>query len=489
MNELEKYEESMKQKLDSAEFPFEQENWENFESKYHRKEKNKKGIIWIISGFCLVLVLIMTYFIYNQHINSSFSEKTTASMKNQKSSNADNNMALNSSEDDHDKTEAFELAKNENQHIKKENTEHKAVPPKTEQVNKSETKYSDDGFNQKKYSPKHDKKIKVKRTGIETSALSANKNHKKSESITHTKKHQDNDALSSKPENAEEKNNSLKEESKNVMYQDEISVYENIKDSIFKKDSLQSIIQLDSTNNYIITAKKDTARQLNSESIVIQKLKDSSAASFNKSILDINIGLDYLLGWGQSHQDASGINPMAAISYTRRMMKSRLGINVGIGYQAVSHLTQSTYSVCSPRYSFGVSNQYTQIQYKNLSYISIPIYVILNINTKNEIGFGFQTAYLINAAGKMNSYEVTDLKPDLQQNYQSSKVNGYNGAFNPFDFRAQIFYTRRLNNRLKFSCGFMYGLTDTKLNKKFNENKVERNSGIRVTIGYDLLKK
>lgn len=487
MNELEKYEESMKQKLDAVEFPFNEENWQDFESKYYPKEKHKKGGIWMISVFCLMLILTMTYFIYNQYINSSFSEKTTTSKKNQKNSNGFNNAVLNSIEDK--QSNASELAINETKRVKKENAENKAVGNKTEQENESEIKYSDDTSNQKKHSQKHDKKIKVKSSEVEMNPVNIYENYKRHGIITNAKKNQYNNNLNSKPETTEEENKSLKEKSESVTYQDEIPLLENINDTIFKSDSLQSIIQIDSVYHDVLAGIKDTIHQSNQSYLVAQSLRDSLNVSFNKYLLDINIGLDYLMGWGQSHKDASGINPTVAISITRWMMKSRLGINLGVGYQSVSHLTQSTYSVSSPRYSFGVSNQYTQIQYKNLDYISIPIYVILNINTKNQVGFGVQTAYLINAAGKMNSYEVTDLKPEVQQNYQSSKINGYNGAFNPFDLSAQIFYTRRFNNRLKWSCGFMYGLTDTKLNKKFNENKVERNSGIKLTVGYDLFKK
>lgn len=485
MNELEKYEESMKQKLDSVEFPFNEENWQDFEAKYHPKEKHKKGVIWMISGFSLVLIITLIYFIYNQYISLSFSEKTTTLIKNQKISNADyNTKVLNPIETvDYKKPNASELIIHENKKINhKSERENESV---TKQIHFSENKAPNNKTNHQK----HDKNIKVKSSEVEMNPVNTYGNYNRHGSIAHAKKNQYNTTINSKPESTEEKNNSLKEKSKSITYQDEIPVLENINDTVFKSDSLQSIIQIDSVHHDDLAGIKDTIHQLNPSYIVAQKLKDSLNASFNKYLLDINIGLDYLLGWGQSHKDASGINPTVAISITRWMMASGLGINVGVGYQSVSHLSQSTYSVSSPRYSFGVSNQYTQIQYKNLNYISIPIYVILNINTKNQVGFGVQTAYLINAAGKMNSYEVTDLKPEVQQNYQSSKINGYNGAFNPFDLRAQIFYTRRFNNRLKWSCGFMYGLTDTKLNKKFNENKVERNSGIRLTIGYDLLKK
>ena len=121
-----------------------------------------------------------------------------------------------------------------------------------------------------------------------------------------------------------------------------------------------------------------------------------------------------------------------------------------------------------------------------MHYLTAPIRIGYSVNSKNTFGLGYNVGYLFNLNSNVELYAQTAGK---KGNATILKTSGYTQGFKTIDQQISIFYRRNLAKDLWLNAEFMYGLTDVKDNKFFNSNVFERNTGVKVTLIYNLFKK
>lgn len=196
-------------------------------------------------------------------------------------------------------------------------------------------------------------------------------------------------------------------------------------------------------------------------------------------------GVSYLFGWNNpGKKDASGVNPVVGLNYYN--VSKPITFSFGIHYTMVRNLSYSSHTVTTTRYNFGEESDVMIFTPTTMHYLTAPIRIGYSVNSKNTFGLGYNVGYLFNLNSNVELYAQTAGK---KGNATILKTSGYTQGFKTIDQQISIFYRRNLAKDLWLNAEFMYGLTDVKDNKFFNSNVFERNTGVKVTLIYNLFKK
>lgn len=209
-----------------------------------------------------------------------------------------------------------------------------------------------------------------------------------------------------------------------------------------------------------------------------------------KNILYMEVGTTYLLGWaGGGKNEANGFNLLGGINFQHYFTGS-VAAQIGIQYSSISNLSNTTHTISTSNYDFGLEKEVTSIRYQKLHYVVAPIKITFNAGDKNIFGIGANVGYLLNSDSKKEKYKTNSSDPNApKNNFTSTKESGYVEGFNPFDIQVGVSYRRRIYKGLSANAEFFYGLSDTKNNDFFKTNNFDRNSGFKVSLCYDLFKK
>jgi hypothetical protein len=207
-----------------------------------------------------------------------------------------------------------------------------------------------------------------------------------------------------------------------------------------------------------------------------------------RNIISVELGADYLLGWNGGKQEANGFNPAGGINYIR-FLTPKIGVGIGAHYSSINNLTNSVYTIENRTYDFGVETDVLNVEFKKLQYITFPLKFYFKAGSKNLFGAGLHSSILFAANGNMESYKTSDLDPVTHQNAEEKKVKEYMEGFKSYDLRISAFYRRYLIKDFSVGFEFFFGLTDVKNNSFFQSTTIERNTGLRVSLNYDLFKK
>ena len=74
------------------------------------------------------------------------------------------------------------------------------------------------------------------------------------------------------------------------------------------------------------------------------------------------------------------------------------------------------------------------------------------------------------------------------ENHETYNTGGYTEGFKLFTSQMAVFYRRQLMKDLWMNADFVFGLNDIKENSFFKINSIERNTGIKLTLTYNLFK-
>lgn len=209
-----------------------------------------------------------------------------------------------------------------------------------------------------------------------------------------------------------------------------------------------------------------------------------------KNILFMEAGATYLLGWnGGGKNEAGGFNLLAGVNF-QHYFTNTISAQIGVQYSTISNLTNTTHTISTVKYDFGMEQDVTAIKYQKLHYLVAPIKVVFNAGDKNFIGVGCNVGYLLNSDSKKEKYKTNSSDPNATKNgLTSTKESGYVQGFNPLDIQVSASYRRKLYKGLSANAEFIYGLTDTKNNDFFKSNNFDRTVGFKLTLCYDLFKK
>ncbi len=208
-----------------------------------------------------------------------------------------------------------------------------------------------------------------------------------------------------------------------------------------------------------------------------------------KNILFLEAGTTYLLGWnGGGKNEAGGFNVLAGVNF-QHFFTGAIGAQIGIQYNTISNLTNSTHTISTVKYDFGMEQDVTEIKYQKLHYLVAPVRLTY-VHKDNTFSIGANVAYLLNSDSKKEKYKTYSSDPNAnKKDLTSTKETGYVKGFNPYDVQLALGYKRKIYKGLSAGADVFYGLTDTKDNSFFKSNAFDRNVGVKVSLCYDLFKK
>lgn len=498
MNELEKHEEILKVKLESYEFQFDEANWKKAEQAIEQSRKRKilPFIYMSVMGLLLIGGLYVYYttkynakyaFIANEFKQPFIKETISRNYKEINGDDVSQKTSMKNSEDNditensESKVDAVDVNEDKicNNTIAKEkqNVNDNVVLNKKEEANSKKT-VSNYSVSKE---PKKSSKGNTRGVSEETETnIASDKIVNRETMPTITKTEEKTSAI---------QNLKQKQVIDNV-YSSKGDSSSQISVNLKNEDAVSDLSGNKQPNDSVVEAVETTKKeQLTSDSIKVKdKPSQSNEEDYIKNVASIDIGTDYLFGWKTNDKtEANGINPFVGIAYSH-YFNEKIGVQFGLQYNTVSHLSQSTYSVNTSDYDFGLNQNRIDIKYTTLQYVAVPLLFKYSYKEHNQFNIGIHYGYLIEANANMESYQTSSLDLNAKTNLKSEKVNGYTKAFNSNDLRLLVFYRRKLYKDFHAGFGFFYGLSDVKKNEAFNLNNKEKNIGFRIHLSYDFLK-
>lgn len=219
-------------------------------------------------------------------------------------------------------------------------------------------------------------------------------------------------------------------------------------------------------------------------------LANESAVTFDAKekplILSIEAGVSYLYGWkNPGKTDANGYNPFVGVNYFQAIV-DKLSVSLGIQYTSVGQLSYSSHVTKISSLGLGEDAKVTVFTPTKLHYLVAPLRFHYRLSPQNVVGIGCNMAYLLTAETDVETYNQNISGTDSHSLY---KDKGYTQGFRQFDLQLSGFYRRRLTSNLSFNAELFYGLTDVKENAFFHSNVFERNSGLRISLVYNIQKR
>lgn len=195
------------------------------------------------------------------------------------------------------------------------------------------------------------------------------------------------------------------------------------------------------------------------------------AASRSKGFLAIEGGLN---SYNYAAADVSqSFNFHAGLRYYR-FLCPKFAVSTGVTYARLQQ-NMDARVINNVEYSFGQNTNQTKITTLRLDYIEIPLSAYYNITGNHYVQAGATVGYAIQSSDFIES-----------NGSKGKSDNGYMDGINKVDVQLNVGYACLIQNRYTLSVGYYQGLTDVSKNSSFNSTNTDRNSGIRLTVGYKL---
>lgn len=202
--------------------------------------------------------------------------------------------------------------------------------------------------------------------------------------------------------------------------------------------------------------------------------------------LYLEAGMVYLNGWKTNDvRDGRGINWTGSVQYAWSVTR-KLALITGLGYSEVGHLGAYSHSSKNTSYSFGERSTITTITPEKMCYLQVPFKVDYRISEKQRFGFGYVFSSLLTVKSRVESYTEGYA---YSSGAIKSRQFGYTEGFNNFDSQISVFYKHRIHPQLWVNAELLMGIMDSRTNSFFGTPAVERNSGIKVSVLYNIFKK
>lgn len=228
--------------------------------------------------------------------------------------------------------------------------------------------------------------------------------------------------------------------------------------------------------------KSDSIKVATQEKPASPGLDGLSSATF----LSVDAGANAQLGWKNNGvTEARGITPVLGLGITHAFNQAWSAAS-GVYYNGIGYLKGDSKTSSSTTYDFGSKTTITTTKPHFLHYIAIPLTIQYHFNDKNAILAGASLSYLLNAKSNMEE-NITYVRPvDSLATENSSIDNSRAKVFNAFDAAVGIGYRRKISYRFSIIAIASFGLVDIKPNTFFLQNAVERNSGLKLMLTYNL---
>jgi len=475
MNYEQKFDKIIKKKVDEAEFPFDEQNWNKFSAQLDAERSlTKRG--WgkfLYLGLLFLGITSASIALYK--IQAPFGEKgkladtNSSNNKNESTIQVDNSNSstnLNSKSDDH------LLAVNNSNSEAENRSELKSlssnVTNNTSEVNSS-----------------------LNNTAFMSATL--NGNAKSTNAIS-------NAIVSSETKNASKNNSSTKKITKAASNDKLNSVIENDADnantnemnaSVRNKTDLAGGVNLEHTVLNRIDSKLPYVYSNRNIKIAAVKLPSWYDDDYRRkgkkklSFLNAELGGAYLFGWdSEDGKDAKGLNWYAGVNYGKFINK-KIGFSVGSQFYNVGNIKQPFYESSKSVYGLGSTSSNTIITTQALFYFSVPVKFYYAINSVHQIGASLNPSFLFSSKNVVENYRLTD---NIKSNEITSKTSGIYEGVRLNNVLVSAFYRAKLNKRTYLNTEFLYGVRDIFKNSNSN-NYLQKPIGFRIGIQYTLFEK
>lgn len=530
--DLHEFESKLKQKLDNAEFPFDEQNWEKARAMIDASRSNNRPMwIYFLSGIALVVSIGVLYYTLG---GSSVKEQPLLALNDV--SNTTNNhqpadmQTVNPAISEVESNSATQNASDLKNSIPTANNTHNTNTTLAKKQNKSAGSSSTSNVQYTEANPDQTKTINNsanENNGSTTSGSnSSNAGNSGSSSPNGTAAGKESSETikltkSEKPKSTTQTeipivlgSNLTTPNKKNTVVSSENKGDNSNREGNLKPEGTVGMSANPSGNDSKVTdslAKVVTKEVIESSSAIADTIHTPVPVIANTdsaaNVSDLNLpasvkpkvrpkyifaeaGASYLFGWNTNGgQEANGFNVVAGINY-QHYISPKVSLTAGLQYNSIGNLCNSTYTAAATEYDFGVQRDVTAIKYIRIHYITVPIKLGVDLGENNTLGFGANTGFLLNSDSQTEKYRTKNSESMNESNRLSTKKeSGYVSGFNSLDIQASLFYRRRIYKGFSANAEFIYGFTDIKKNEHFNNNSNERAMGVKVTLCLDLFKK
>ncbi|MBP9070527.1 MAG: hypothetical protein KBG47_13530 [Bacteroidia bacterium] len=481
MKNFDKFDESVKNKLDEANFQFNEANWEKMSQMIDASRPAKKPFanVPLISSIVIGSALLISsawYFTTQTSDSKAVAHMPTEQVGNNNAAisvNVINNTkanAINSSLiSDNSNTNASSNNSNTNLEVTNNsnsssvNAESAELFTKNENnviVNSSSTKKNVSGkksnttpVNEFATSSKGSSDINLTKT--ETSNSGAQEIVGETEgayvkmdsnNTTNIPSNTDASATNSNPEG------NTKTESENIAQQKAAVDDRNI--TATDVEEIDMIALPSTTNNLGQTEDAIAAANLKT---AIEDKKVKEYVRVKHHTMNIEAGASNSFGWKVNNtRNGNNISPVLGINYMYNI-DSRSSILVGLQYNGLSNLGEAKANFSITTYGFGVNNDVTTYKLNDLHYAVMPMKFIYKFNKNNALGVGFNMMYLMNTRTEIINTttlesNVTTSNSRFEYGYGFDQLNKFNGQL-ALNYNYNISKTLGLNLEINKSLG------------------------------------
>ncbi len=203
------------------------------------------------------------------------------------------------------------------------------------------------------------------------------------------------------------------------------------------------------------------------------------------SFLNAEAGGTFLLGWdSKDGKDARGLNWYAGVNYGRFINKN-IGFSVGSQFYNIGNIKQSFYQSSKAVYGLGSTSSNTVITTQALYYFSVPLKFYYAVSPSHQIGASVNPSFLFSSKNIVENYRLTD---GIKSNEMESKSSGIYEGVRLNNILVSAFYKAKLNKRVFLNAEVLYGVRDIFKNTSSN-NYAQKPLGLRLGLQYTLFEK
>lgn len=206
------------------------------------------------------------------------------------------------------------------------------------------------------------------------------------------------------------------------------------------------------------------------------------------TILSVDAGMNGQLGWKTNNMsEGRGITPVIGIGITHYFNQT-WSICMGVHYENIYHL-KAGQTKTNTTYSFGSITTSDVIETTILHYAVLPFLLQYQLNDKNSLLCGGSIGYLLNTKSTKSSYKTSvGPVPTAEESELRKKISGTSSeiGFNHWDAGLSIGYRRQLTSHISLTALASFGLLDIRKNTLFLQDKIERNTGLKLILSYNI---
>jgi len=203
------------------------------------------------------------------------------------------------------------------------------------------------------------------------------------------------------------------------------------------------------------------------------------------SFLNAEAGGSFLLGWDSKEgKDAKGLNWYAGVNYGK-LFTNNIGFSIGSQFYNVGNIKQSFYESSKAVYGLGSTSSNTVITTQALYYFSVPVKFYYAVSPSHQIGAGVNPSFLFSSKNVVENYRLTD---GIKSNEMESKTSGIYEGVRLNNILVSAFYKAKLSKRVFLNTEVIYGMRDIFKNTSTN-NYSQKPVGLRVGLQYTLFEK